>query len=133
MPSVSDDEFWFDSDAMADPWRPPHAAEAAWMQDQLRELACKIADRISARGQECLFNGHEPAATAELFADFRVRLPNGSQECPRNPEGTRPAMSIRPLTWYFSVGAAGFEPTTSSSRSNFGESAALGWGGSYLR
>ncbi|AKZ57106.1 hypothetical protein SAM23877_4061 [Streptomyces ambofaciens ATCC 23877] len=72
MRSVSDDEFWFDSDAMADPWRPPHAAEAAWMQDQLRELACKIAGRISARGQECLVNGHEPSAMAELFADWQL-------------------------------------------------------------
>lgn len=72
MRSVSGDDFWFDSAAMADPWRPPHAAEAAWMQDQLRELACKIAGRISARGQECLFNGHEPSAMAELFTDWQL-------------------------------------------------------------
>lgn len=39
-----------------------------------------------------------------------------SVPCPRNHSGARPAKRIRPLTWYFTVGVAGFEPTTSSSR-----------------
>ncbi|MET8732502.1 hypothetical protein ABZV81_35860 [Streptomyces parvus] len=67
MYSVSDDEFWSDSDAMADPWRPLHAAEAAWMQDRLRDLASTIAGRISKRGQGCLVNGHEPTDVAEFL------------------------------------------------------------------
>lgn len=31
-------------------------------------------------------------------------------------QGPDPLARIRPLTWYFTVGVAGFEPTTSSSR-----------------
>src|SRR3954447_25363896 len=53
---------------------------------------------------------------SSLGAGSRARLPNGSQNGPRNHSGTRPTKRIRPLTWYFTVGVAGFEPTTSSSR-----------------
>src|SRR4051794_22361545 len=53
---------------------------------------------------------------SSLGAGSRTRLPNGSQNGPRNHSGARPALRIRPLTWYFTVGVAGFEPTTSSSR-----------------
>ncbi|MCE7082897.1 hypothetical protein [Streptomyces sp. ST2-7A] len=69
---MSDDEFWFDSDSMAEPWCPPDAAELARIRDELRELARNIASRTSARGQECLVNGHRPSAMAELFADWQL-------------------------------------------------------------
>ena len=47
-------------------------------------------------------------------------LPDFSQAISRNHSGARPALRIRPLTWYFTVGVAGFEPTTSSSRTRSG-------------
>lgn len=37
-------------------------------------------------------------------------------EAPETTQGPDPPLRIRPLTWYFTVGVAGFEPTTSSSR-----------------
>lgn len=72
MRSVSGDDFWFDSGVMAEPWRPPCTTEVARMRDQLRGLVRNIAGRISARGQVCLANGHEPSAMAELFADWQL-------------------------------------------------------------
>ncbi len=51
-----------------------------------------------------------------LGTGSRTRLPDNSQTGPRNNSGARPAKRIRPLTWNFTVGVAGFEPTTSSSR-----------------
>ncbi|MDF9805469.1 hypothetical protein M2436_004016 [Streptomyces sp. HB372] len=72
MSSVSGDDSCFDPAVMAEPWRPPCATEVARIRDQVRELACGIAGWSSARGQECLDNGHEPSATAELFADWQL-------------------------------------------------------------
>ncbi|GHE84042.1 hypothetical protein GCM10014715_45020 [Streptomyces spiralis] len=37
-------------------------------------------------------------------------------------QGPDPLSRIRPLTWYYGVGVAGFEPTTSSSRTRSGPS-----------
>ncbi|MFI0734977.1 hypothetical protein ACH4S9_39250 [Streptomyces sp. NPDC021225] len=72
MRSVSGHDFLFKSGAMAAPWRSPSSAEDARMRDQLRDLARNIAGWASARGQECLANGHEPSARAELFADWQL-------------------------------------------------------------
>ncbi|MER6911192.1 hypothetical protein ABT354_05920 [Streptomyces sp. NPDC000594] len=72
MRSVGGDEFWFDPDAMATPWHPHNPAEVAQMRDQLRDLARNAAYWASVRGQECLANGHEPSAAAELFADWQL-------------------------------------------------------------
>jgi hypothetical protein len=72
MRSVSGDEFSFDSDAVAEPRCSPSAAEVARIQDQLRDIARNVANWTSVRGQECLANGHEPSAMAELFADWQL-------------------------------------------------------------
>lgn len=72
MRSVSGDDFWFNSGVKAEPWRSPSAAEGARIRAQLRDLARSIAGRASTRGQECLANGHEPSASAELFADWQL-------------------------------------------------------------
>ncbi|WP_181923654.1 hypothetical protein [Streptomyces inhibens] len=69
---MSGDEFWFDSDLMAEPWRSPCAVEVALIRDHLRELACYVAGRTSARGQKCLDNGHKPSAMAELFTYWQL-------------------------------------------------------------
>ncbi|MFJ9211056.1 hypothetical protein [Streptomyces sp. NPDC102264] len=72
MRSVNGDEFWFDADAMREPWRSPDAAEIARMRDELRKVARDLAGQVSARGRECWANGHVPSASAELFTDWRL-------------------------------------------------------------
>lgn len=43
-------------------------------------------------------------------------IPNPALTLTESSQGPDPLSRIRPLTWCFAVGVAGFEPTTSSSR-----------------
>jgi hypothetical protein len=78
---------------------------------QLRALDSRTRRSEGARAP--LFLRHWRLLLGEADQDL---LPDFSQAISRNHSGARPALRIRPLTWHFTVGVAGFEPTTSSSR-----------------